>query len=120
MIRLLGILNPVQYYKLLSSVRTQKTLVFGNIQTRRILIPISSYQSISKQLIDNPRRSERAFHKQSKQTPSLPRNSMDSPSQQEQDIDLELRDRAHKICCEHLGGAWNKITAEEMTFKPIT
>jgi choline/ethanolamine kinase len=32
----------------------------------------------------------------------------------------ELRNRAHKICCEHLGGAWATISPRDMTFAPVS
>lgn len=32
----------------------------------------------------------------------------------------ELRDQAHKICCEYLGGAWTKISPSDMSFTPIS
>jgi choline/ethanolamine kinase len=35
-------------------------------------------------------------------------------------IDNDLRERAHKICCDYLGGAWTTITSREMLFAPIS
>jgi len=34
--------------------------------------------------------------------------------------DKAVRDKAHKICCEQLGGAWLKISPSEMSFTPVT
>ena len=43
---------------------------------------------------------------------------MDSTLSTEHD-DYEVRSRAHKICSDHLGGAWSKISPCEMSFIPI-
>uniref|UniRef100_A0A6G1SFD7 Choline/ethanolamine kinase n=1 Tax=Aceria tosichella TaxID=561515 RepID=A0A6G1SFD7_9ACAR len=34
--------------------------------------------------------------------------------------DNELRNRAHKICCDYLGGAWTTISPRDMSFAPIS
>lgn len=45
---------------------------------------------------------------------------MDSPTSRRDEISSEIRDRAYNICCEHLGGAWNDISPDEMSIAPVT
>lgn len=40
--------------------------------------------------------------------------------QKQNNANRELRERAHRICCEHLGGAWKQISPDQMSFTPVT
>lgn len=55
--------------------------------------------------------------------PKVPSNLKESSSMDSTiamiDNDSEIRSRAHRICSDHLGGAWNKISPADMSLIPI-
>lgn len=44
---------------------------------------------------------------------------MDSTTTEMIDNDFEIRSKAHRICKDHLGGAWGKISSSDMSLLPI-
>lgn len=74
----------------------------------------------------NPKSLKQYSKKSSNKTPevhlklySSKESSFMDPTTSMIDNDFEIRSRAHRICSDHLGGAWAKISQADISLIPI-